>query len=127
MSKLFLVGCIFFAFLAGIFTSKAQTGSIPEGMKPYTPTRLEWLAATMEAQMRDDLTGPTDFSMDFVASSNQNTLLIYVRYLPTARREIMNLRIENARKVVAIESEAKGWNSWLKVREDVKMTEPLAK
>jgi hypothetical protein len=108
------------AFVAGVFVTSAQTRAMSEGEKPYSPTRLEWLAVNMEAQMRIDLSDRDGFSLDFAAPPGQNTILIYVRYLPRVEREIMNARIETAKQVIAIAAKARGW-SWLKVQEDVKM------
>ena len=109
------------AFVAGVFVPNAQNREMSEGEKPYSPTRLEWLAVNMEAQMRTDVSDRDGYSLDFAAPPGQNTILIYVRYLPRVEREIMNTRIETAKQVIAIAAKARGWSSWLKIREDVKM------
>ena len=35
----------------------------------------------------------------------------------------MNITIDSVRKVIKMTTEQKGWDNWLKVREDIKMTE----
>ena len=90
---------------------------------PYTPTRLEWLALSMEAQLGQRLSPEDPYSVSFVELDSENTILIYARYLPTLDRRILNTRIENAKEVIRLAAQAKGWSSWLKIREDVKMQE----
>jgi hypothetical protein len=127
MLKLRLVATITLAFLIGALAGKAQRGAIPEGTKPFVPSRLEWLALDMESRFRSEFSSRDGFSIDFVAIGADNTLLVYVRYLPRAEREIMNMRIETIKKVIAIESKQRGWSSWLRVKEDVMMEDPSAK
>jgi hypothetical protein len=52
--------------------------------------------------------------------------MIYVKYLPSVNREVMNMAIDTARKVIAIETKSRGWSSWLKVTERVEMGKPDA-
>jgi hypothetical protein len=91
---------------------------------PYTPSRLEWLAVALSARGRVELSTTTGYSIDFVPIENENTILIFVTYVPSiVEREIMNTQIEGARQAIAIESKSRGWSSWLKVREKVEMHE----
>ena len=60
--------------------------------------------------------------MDFV-ESEEDTILIYVTYLPGVRREVMNRSVETAKKIIRRESDVRGWSSWLKVQERVVMKE----
>jgi hypothetical protein len=110
------------AFLVGVLATSAQSPARTEGAKPYTPSRLEWLALTMEAQSRLELSLDS-FSIDFVAVENENAILIFVRYLPKANRELMNLRIEHNRNLINTMAKNRGWSGWLKIREDIKMDE----
>jgi hypothetical protein len=114
------------AFLLGVFVSNGQS-RVTEGAKPYSLTRLQWLALDMEARMHMDMTDRDGISFDFVSLEEENAILLHVRYLPRADREIMNQRIEIAKNVINIKAKYEGWSSWLKIREDVKMAEPNAK
>ena len=70
-------------------------------------------------------TNPESYGITFASSKDEeNTILIYVQYLPTVHREFMNSDLEEARKFIATYAKAKGWSSWLKVKENVKMLEP---
>lgn len=93
---------------------------IREGDQPYVPTRLEWLAVELNAEQRVDLPNNA-FLLSFVALGTQDTILIYVMYLPSVDRRIMNASIEMARKTIASRAEGSGWSSWLKIKERVEM------
>ena len=54
-----------------------------------------------------------------ITSPNPETILIYVRYLPTVNREVMNTYIDAAREVIKITAKSYGWDKWLKIREDI--------
>ena len=58
-------------------------------------------------------------SLIFTAVENEDTLLIYVRYLPTVNRQVMNMNIDTARKVISIKAKAHGWTKWLRIKEDI--------
>jgi len=98
-----------------------------EGEKPYTPTRLEWLAVHLNAGLRVPLSQSSGYSLDFVALPHQNTILIYVTYLPSADRRLIKLSVTSARKMISIDAKARGWSSWLKVEERVEMAEANGK
>jgi hypothetical protein len=68
-----------------------------------------------------DLSDSTGYSLDFVPLSATDTLVIYVRYLPSVNREVMNTSIETARKIISMHAKSHGWSSWLKVSEDVEI------
>ncbi len=54
-----------------------------------------------------------------ITSSDPETIVIYVRYMPNVNREAMNVGIDAARKVIGITAKSYGWDGWLRVREDV--------
>jgi hypothetical protein len=120
MVKLNHLALVVAAFLIGALASRGQSPALTEGAKPYTPSRLEWLALSMEAQSRVELSSDS-FSIDFTALEKENAILIFVRYLPNAHRELMNLRIENNKELINTIAKNMGWSAWLKIREDVKM------
>jgi hypothetical protein len=110
------------AFVAFILCIVAQAQrSIPEGAKPYAPARLEWLAVDLNGRLHVALSESTGYSMEFVPLTAVDTLVIYVRYLPSVNREVMNISIDTARKIIALSAKSHGWSSWLKVKEDVEM------
>jgi hypothetical protein len=119
-------GIILVALMIGFFLGAGsietvQAQSSLEGMKPYTPTRLEWLATEMNAYYRQELIDLEGYILTFIPLENQNTILIYVRYTPKTNREAMNIGINTARKVLNMNVKGRGWDSWLKVREQIEM------
>lgn len=101
-----------------------QTVKPYEGMQPFVPTRLEWVALEFNATSRVDLSPDSGYLMYFRDDSARDTIVIYIRYLPRVNREIMNRSIEAAKKGISSLAEARGWSSWLKIREDVEMIKP---
>lgn len=112
---------IFLVLACSSFVWAQQKSVKLEGAKPYTPSRLEWLAVELNAGSRVPLSVENGYSMDFVPLENENTILIFVKYLPSVNREIMNMDINTSREIIAMESKARGWSSWLRVKERVEM------
>jgi hypothetical protein len=108
-------------FLVLGYMVQAQQRTVNEGSKPYTPTRLEWLALEMESGSRVELSEASGYEMDFVSPRGSNTILIVVGYLPSVNREVMNISIASARKLIEMESTARGWSPWLKIEERVEL------
>ncbi len=100
-----------------LFSSVAYS---TEGSTPYIPSRLEWFAMEMNVNSSTDF-GDDGITMKFVGLEKTNEILIFVRYLPKADREILNTRINYARKLIKIIAKNYGWDKWLKIKEDVKM------
>lgn len=101
--------------------SAEGTKSIPEGMKDYIPTRLEWLAVELNAMYRTDMHDLKGYLLFFIPIEKENTILIFVRYTPQTDRKAMNIGIDAARKVIEINAKSRGWNSWLKVKERIEL------
>lgn len=116
-------------FLAGAFLCLAFQGAIAQqapsrpGLQPYTPNRIEWLALLLQAQLRQDATVDSPFSLN-VVNSDHETILIFVRYQPNADREIMNMAVDTAREVTQITTKSYGWSSWVKIKERIEMVKP---
>jgi hypothetical protein len=91
-----------------------------EGSEPYSPSKLEWFAMDMNVSSKTDISDG-GMMMMFVGLEKSNEVLIYVRYLPSADRELINTRIKNARELIKIRAKNYGWDNWLKIKEDVKM------
>lgn len=116
---------ILIVFSSATFVCAQAKPTKYKGAQPYIPSRLEWLAVEMNAGSRVPLSLEDGYSMDFVPLENNNTIVIYVRYMPKVNREIMNMNINGARKVIDIISKARGWSSWLKIKENVEMLESM--
>ncbi|MGF6664814.1 hypothetical protein QF000_006482 [Paraburkholderia atlantica] len=97
-----------------------QSISQHPGLAPYTPTRIEWLATVLQADLRTEAIADDGYLLQ-ITYSDPETILIYVRYLPTVKREVMNVTIDGARRVIAITVRSYGWDSWVKVKEDIQM------
>lgn len=119
--KLGLVLISLFLFFISFPVNGEQVQSMSEGMKPYTATRLEWLALELNAYYRTEMNDLEGYMLTFVPLEKDNTILIYVGYNKQTRRELMNRGIDNARKMVEKVARSKGWNSWLKIREEVEL------
>jgi hypothetical protein len=61
------------------------------------------------------------FLMLFVANHRDDTIEIWVHYRPDVDRETMNHVINRAKESINVIAQSKGWDSWLKVQEKVKM------
>lgn len=118
MKPFLFVLCISFGLLA-----QPTFGQSKPGLVPYTPTRIEWLATVLQAQLRQDITEESRFHLEIV-NSDHETILIFVRYLPNVNREVMNTTIQTVREVTMIAAKGYGWDSWVKIREDVQMGKP---
>lgn len=90
------------------------------GEQPFTPTRMDWLVTTLQADLRYDGIDRDGYLLR-ITSPDPQTVLIYVRYLPNANREAMNITINAARQVIDITAKRYGWQSWLRIQEDVRM------
>lgn len=91
-----------------------------QGLQPYTPTRIEWLALVLQSQLRQDFTPDSPFALN-VINTDHETILIFVRYQPHVDREILNMTVDTAREVAQITTKSYGWSSWVKIKERVEM------
>ena len=99
--------------------NEQQTPNRP-GLTPYTPTKIEWLALTMRASLRQDASTDSPYSLDIIPVDHE-TLLIVVRYHPTVNREMMNSTINTAREVILSTAKGYGWDKWVKIRERIEI------
>ena len=93
------------------------------GAEPHVPTRIDWLTTVLQASLRVEMTEQNGYLLQ-IANPDTETILIYVRYLPSVNREVMNMNIDSARKVIQITAKSYGWDSWVRVREDIQMGTP---
>lgn len=104
--------------LSTLLIANPQSRKLPPGLQSFTPTRIDWLATTLQASLRDDEMQTRGFQLE-VAYTDPDTILIYVRYLPDVNRTVMNSEIDTARQVIGITVKSYGWDKWVQVREDV--------
>jgi|GEM_PF-3545962 len=104
---------------ASVFAVRGQ--QTLQGGLPYVPTRIEWLALVSQASLRHSAaTGPYSAYDLGIVNKDGTTIVIYVRYLPTVDREVLNKAVETAKTALQIRAKGYGWDSWLKIEEDVK-------
>jgi len=90
------------------------------GIEAYTPTKIQWLAVMVSLVVQHRTTVDQPYSLDIVQTDDE-TLTIYVRYHPSVNRETMNHDIQTAREVIMIVAKKYGWESWVKIQENVEM------
>jgi len=88
------------------------------GLAPYTPTSIEWLALTVNAQLQEPTSADRPYSLH-VVEADQETLAIVVRHQPGANREQMARSIAMARQVIMSTAKRHGWDAWIKIQERV--------
>jgi chemotaxis regulatin CheY-phosphate phosphatase CheZ len=117
---------IMVAALSSVFSVllySQTTQKTPEGAQPFIPQRIDWLTTTLQASLRDERID-TDGYLLQITSPDADTILIYVRYLPTVNRQAMNTSIDAARQVIQIKAKSYDWDKWVRVREDIQMVKP---
>ena len=98
-----------------------QTAKLSEGMQPYVPTRFEWFELQLNASLRVNLYPDGGYVMQFIGNSTKDPIIIVVKYLPTVNREMMDMSLYGAKKIISNVVEVNGWSSWLKIKEQVEM------
>ncbi|MDF0643484.1 MAG: hypothetical protein P0111_05605 [Nitrospira sp.] len=88
------------------------------GLTPYTPTSIEWLTLTVNAQLQEQPSGDRLFSLHVVEADHE-TLAVVVRHQPGANRELMTRSIATARQVIMSTAKRHGWDAWVKIQERI--------
>ena len=91
------------------------------GLTPYTPTKIEWLALVVNAQLREQPSSDRLFSISIV-EADYETLTIVARHQPTANRELVTRSIATARGVIMSTAKRYGWDNWVKIQERVELS-----
>jgi len=100
----------------------AQESNLSPGLERYIPTRMEWLALHLQSYYSFSM-NEYGCKISFINAVNESdTLIIYCRYLPTADREKLNALIEGRKLVAQIAIKHYGWEDWVQIKEDVKMS-----
>jgi hypothetical protein len=106
-----------------IAASRTQPTPGRPGLMPYTPSEGEWLALIMRAGLRREPSPDRPYSLDVILV-DPVTLQIIVRHAPTVDRETLNKTIEAARESIRSTARGYGWDSWVKIRENVEVYLP---
>ena len=120
MSLLIRKSLIVFFYLFVTTALAQQEKATPPGLQPYVPTRIEWLSLDLNSHLRQDATVDSPFTLN-ILNTDHETILIFVRYSPNVNREILNMAIDTARKVINITAKSYGWDKWVKVKERVEL------
>jgi hypothetical protein len=86
------------------------------GRIPYTPTRIEWLALVLNAELREPMSAEHPYSLAIVAADHE-TLAILVRHQPNVNREAMTRSLAAARTAILSRARRYGWDTWVKIQE----------
>jgi hypothetical protein len=107
--------CAVFAALAvGSFHSTgAGPGPTEPGQIPYTPSRIEWLALTLEATYHDNFMGSGSYGLHYLQKP-PNTIQIFVQYTDDTPIGPVDHGIDTAKKLIREEAANYGW-SWVKI------------
>jgi hypothetical protein len=124
MKKYILVAALSAIVSVFIYAHAAPQKSSP-GSQPFTPTRIDWLTTTLQANLRKDITGQKPYSLDIVPTDSE-TIVISVRYVPGVDGSVMKNDIDTARKQIQVTVKRYGWDDWVRIKEDVQSV-PLPK
>lgn len=120
--KKFLACMLITAFIgvAAVASVHAQKSPKTEGAKAYTPTRLEWLAVKLNAELGRQFS-QGGFQMLFVPKELENKIVIIVNYFKgSVRPGQVEAEVKHAEKVIALTAQARKWDKWLKVEKLIK-------
>jgi hypothetical protein len=127
--------------LVTVSFAKEQQMSEQPGLTPYMPTKIEWLALTVNTQLQYEHHASDPYEL-FVVQADHDTLQIFIRYLPavypraragdprpfpTGDPVTMKLKIKAAREKIMATAKRYGWDTWVKVQEPVESPAPLKK
>ncbi len=90
-----------------------------EGGKPYTPSRLEWLALQLNANYCATRPQERELTVWFSHGVYTDTLLICVGYSSPLDRKFINQAVGSAKSSASIAAQSHGWDSWVKIKEIV--------
>ena len=110
---------IFLAILTVSPTLSFAERSSCQGCKPYTPTRLEWLAMELNIEMKIEFKEGIGMDMCFSPSHHEDAIIISVVHEPNKDKSVINNWIKRARESIKSKASSKGWEKWLKINESV--------
>jgi hypothetical protein len=125
-------------FIAVSFAKEQQMSDQP-GLTPYTPTKIEWLALTVNSQLQYERHATDPYEL-YVVQADHDTLQIFIQYLPavyprpragdprpfpTGDPGTMKHKVKAAREKIMTTAKRYGWDTWVKVQEPVESPPPL--
>ena len=113
-----MAGC---ASLIAMGQAPAGAGDVAEMNKPYTPTRLQWLAVELNALLNPynglANVNTSGYSITFVPVKEKPELLIWIQTSPGVNHANMKVSVESSRRIATSMIERYGWSKWVTVRE----------
>ena len=124
-----------------VTVSFAKEQQMPDqpGLTLYTPTKIEWLALTVNSQLQYEHHSNDPYEL-YVVQADHDTLQIFIQYLPavyprpragdprpfpTGDPETMKHKIKAAREKIMTTAKRYGWDTWVKIQEPVESPPPL--
>jgi hypothetical protein len=108
--------------------SEQQTPNRP-GLTPYTPSKIEWLALTVNAQLQYERHAEDLYEV-FVVQADHETLEILIRdhlgrssrQRSTTKLAVMKSKIKTTRELIMATAKRYGWETWVRIREPVEVS-----
>ena len=120
------------SLVAVSFATEQQMSDQP-GLTSYTPTKIEWLALTVNSQVQYERHASDPYEL-YVVQADHDTLQIFVRYLPAVYPrprvgdpETMKSRMKAVRDKIMVTAKHYGWDTWIKIQEPVESPTPFKK
>ena len=124
----FVATAVLSAFVSVFLYARMEPQKVSPGSERFSPTRIDWLVTSLQADLREEMTQDRGYSMDFTYSgADPDTIIVWVRYLPNmapVKRQNMNSSIETARNVINTTTKRYGWEDWVKVKEEIQSGKP---
>ncbi len=125
----------------GTLLAMEQQMSDQPGLTPYTPTKIEWLALTVNSQLQYEHHATDPYEL-FVVQADHDTLQIFIQYLPavyprpragdprpypSGDPKIWKSKIQAVREKIMTTATRYGWETWIKIHEPADASPPLKK
>ena len=116
-----------------VTVSFAKEQQMPDqpGLTPYTPTKIEWLALTVNTQLQYERHASDPYEL-YVVQADHDTLQIFIQYLPAVYPRpragdpgAMKNKVKAAREKIMATAKHYGWDTWVKIQEPVESPPPL--
>ena len=97
---------------------------LTEGQQPYTPTRVQWLAVTLNST--NIISNPIPhkgLSVVYASDSKRNTIKIILNLPKELSEDRVHRLIAEQKDLVLNAAKHYGWDSWLKIEVHVEVAE----
>jgi len=127
--------------LVAVSFAKEQQMPDQPGLTPYTPTKIEWLALTVNSQLQYEHHSNDPYEL-YVAQADHDTLQIFIQYQPAVYPrvrageprpfpggdpKIMKSKIKAVRETIMTAAKRYGWDTWVKIQEPIESPPLLQK